>query len=147
LTASRSIPSRSTSSKYSFNLVWSWPPSVSHDMLKYSFQVYLKVHSISASKWISNHAQSQLPSASLGSLDLSVSKCISKLARSGRNVLLWVHSISRSPCVTPNSLNPCPQVQLWVPSIPVSKCIFKHARSRLPRRLLTSATRWTVIQG
>jgi len=64
LTPLRSIASRSTASKYSSNLDWSWPPSVSPNTLNSSIQVHLWLHSISVSKCISKHARLRRPSTS-----------------------------------------------------------------------------------
>jgi len=96
---SRTTPSRLTASKYSSDLVRSWPPSVSPNSEDYGLQVC----TITASKCISKLAPSRLQSASPNSLkhilqvylyshSITASKCISKLAR------------SQPPSVCPNSI-------------------------------------------
>jgi len=109
LTAIKSIAFGSTASKYSSNLVRSWSPN----MRNYSFKVHLWVHSISASKCISQLAQLQPPSVSLSWPVLSAFKGISKLAR------------SRTPSASLSSLHLSLQVHLQTHSNTASKYIFK----------------------
>jgi hypothetical protein len=71
--------------------------------------VHLWVHLISATKCISQHAQSQLARAFLGSLNLLVSKCISKLAQ------------SQSPSASPHVLDHGLPVRLQVAIAVVSR--------------------------
>jgi len=114
LTTIGSVTSRSTASKYSFNLVRSWPPSVSPNTLNYGCQVHLWVHSIPASKCISILAQWRSPSPSLSSLDLSVFMCTSNLAR------------SRPPSASLGSLDLSLLVHLQTRSIMELKYIFQE---------------------
>jgi len=95
LTAFKSIASRSTASKYSSNYDRSWRPTISPNMVNYGFYVHLWVHSILASKCISNLAPSRPPSASLSSLDRSVSY-ISKMCN-GLEVITQRLSCSEQP--------------------------------------------------
>ena len=108
------------------------PPYVSPYMLNYVFQVHHWVHSISASKCISELNRSHPPSSSLSSLNIGLqmrlqtrlippSKCISQFTHS---LDLQVH---RQTC----SITACKCISEFTP-ISVSKCISNLARSRPP---------------
>jgi len=120
LIAFRSTASRSTASKYSSNPVRSWHPSLSRNTLNYGFTQSPPPsgspnslnHGLQVHRWV--HWISRSPSASLSSLDPSVSKCISTLTR------------SRSPSASLSSLDLNLQVHLQVCSLRASKYIFKE---------------------
>jgi len=136
---SASLPinsSRLTTSNYSSNLAWSWPPVHLQTCSIIAIQMHLRHRVTLASKCVPILTELECWSASPNSVDrglkvtlcihaISVSKCISKLAR-------W-----RPWSASPNSLNHGLQLHLWVHSISSSKCISKLAR---PGRRNTSLT-------
>jgi len=94
--------------KYSFNLARSWPPSASPNSLDRGLQVHLP------------NSLDDVVQVHLQTYSITLSKCISKLARLHR------------PSASPNSLDYGLQVHLWVHSTLASQCISKLARSWPP---------------
>jgi len=119
---SQSTASRSTTSKCSSNLVWSWPPSASPTSLDHGFQVHLQIRSITTSKCTSElydlglqmHLQTHSIMASmcipelhdhsfqmhLHSRSITASKCISELNDLGLQVHLQTRPITASKCIS-----------------------------------------------
>jgi len=77
---------RSTASKYSSNLDWSWPPCATPNLLDYGLQVYLQTWSIMASKHISELIWPWPPSDSPNWLTYSLQYRMSMASRFAR---LW----------------------------------------------------------
>jgi len=112
-----------TTSMYSSNVVWSWPPSAFLNSPNHGFQVC----TIMASSYIFKLASSPPPSSHNHNLQLhlqtcsiTASTCISELTGS------WPASSS------PNSIDSGLQVYLWVHSILASKIMSQLAWSQAP---------------
>ena len=121
---SQSTTSRSTTSKYSSNLDWSWPPRASLNSLNHCLQVHIRAE------------RSRSPSASL-SYSISPSKCISKPAWSRPLSAFLTHFTSDSKCISKFAgwWPPCASLSH---SISASKFISKSARSQPPSPSLSS---------
>jgi len=108
LTAFRSITSRSTASIYSSNGDWSWPPSISPNLLNYGVPLHLWVNTALASNCISKLVQLQSPNLSPNSLDdghqvctIITFSCISEFTESlGLQVDLQSRSIWAAKCMS-----------------------------------------------
>ena len=100
LTAFRSIASSPTAFKYSSNFDRSWPLSVSPNTHNCGFQVNLWVHSMSASKFISEFTRSLGLQVHLQTRSIPPCRCISEFSR------------SQSPSASPNMLDHSLQVHL-----------------------------------
>jgi len=97
----QSTACRSTTSKYSFNLDWSSPPSASPNLLHHGLQVHLWVQLGLSLQVHLSVTPSRPPNASPNPLD----HCL--------QVHLWA-TRSRPPNASPNSLDYGLQVHLWV---------------------------------
>jgi len=120
----------------------SLPPNVLPNMLNYSFQVHLWVHSISASKYIFQYTQSPPPSEHPNSLGYGLQVCTSMALE---RISKITQSQSRSAFLS--SLDHGLQVYLQIRAIPALKCISNLAWS-WPTRIASMRDGWcTEIQG
>ena len=128
-----STASRSTTSRYSSNLDWSWPQSASPTSLNLGLQVHFQTRSITSSKCISEFNLISASKCISESLDLGLqmycqtrsitaSKCISELTDLGLQIHLQTRLITASMCIS-ELLDLGLQMHLQTRSITASKCI------------------------
>ena len=125
-----STASRSTTSKYSCNLDWSWPPSVSPTSLNHGLQVHLETRSIMASKCILDLHDLGLQ-VQLRTRSITASKCISELLKYGLQMHLQSRSITPSMCIYKLARSR-PRTAALSYSISACKCISTPTWSRPP---------------